>query len=99
VAAGYGLAFVQLMVERMGGTVEVESELGKGATFTVTLPVKNATLPFVVPLEPPAPLQPGRSVTRRTADSLVIGESIATGDDWGDVDAGEEVDGSTAVRP
>lgn len=97
--SGIGLAFVQLMVERMGGTVEVESELGKGATFTVTLPVKNATLPFVVPLEPPAPLQPGRSVTRRTADSLVIGESIATGDDWGDVDAGEEVDGSTAVRP
>ncbi len=53
--SGIGLAFVQLMVKRMGGTVEVESELGKGATFTVTLPVKNTRLPFILPLEPVEP--------------------------------------------
>lgn len=51
IGTGIGLSFVQLMVKRMGGTVEVDSRLGKGSTFTVTLPVKNSKLPFIAPLE------------------------------------------------
>lgn len=35
---GLGLAIVKHTVERMGGGVKVESQIGKGATFTVTLP-------------------------------------------------------------
>jgi signal transduction histidine kinase len=36
--AGLGLSIVQGIVARHGGSVSVESELGAGTTFTVTLP-------------------------------------------------------------
>jgi two-component system NtrC family sensor kinase len=37
---GLGLAISRGIVERHNGRIEVESQLGKGTTFTVTLPVK-----------------------------------------------------------
>jgi signal transduction histidine kinase len=36
---GLGLAIVQKYTRAMGGTVQVKSEVGKGSTFTVSLPL------------------------------------------------------------
>lgn len=38
---GVGLDVVKTTVEARGGSVEIQSELGKGSTFTITLPYKS----------------------------------------------------------
>ena len=37
--SGLGLTICRQLIERMGGEIEVESELGKGTTFSFTLPM------------------------------------------------------------
>ncbi|MBS1505186.1 MAG: tetratricopeptide repeat-containing sensor histidine kinase [Bacteroidetes bacterium] len=39
-SSGLGLSIVKALVEELGGNIAVESELGKGTTFTCTLPIK-----------------------------------------------------------
>src|SRR5207249_986380 len=43
---GIGLAFVQELVRLHGGDVRVDSTLGQGSTFTVTIPRGTAHLPI-----------------------------------------------------
>jgi signal transduction histidine kinase len=38
---GLGLSITYGLVEKLGGSIHVESELGKGTTFTIELPIKR----------------------------------------------------------
>lgn len=49
VGTGLGLAFVKSLVQQMNGEISVQSQLGKGSRFTVTIPLKTVQQP----LQPP----------------------------------------------
>lgn len=44
IGTGIGLAFTKMLVEKMKGKIEVQSQLNEGTIFTVTLPLKNKNI-------------------------------------------------------
>lgn len=42
---GLGMTITKNLVDKMGGTIDIKSELGKGSIFTVILPMKIAVTP------------------------------------------------------
>ena len=64
---GIGLTVVRDMTHVMGGKVDVESTLGKGTTFTVTLPCRNAHYGVTQRLE--MMVEPVRTVMRKRIEN------------------------------
>ncbi|WP_199588692.1 hybrid sensor histidine kinase/response regulator [Paraburkholderia caribensis] len=74
--AGMGLAIVQGLVELFGGTIGVESEVGKGTRFTVTIPVKPVAAPAGTSVAPHTAHGEGRPQVLIVDDNQLIRESL-----------------------
>jgi two-component system sensor histidine kinase SenX3 len=76
---GLGLAIVKHVAENHGGTVSVWSEVGRGSTFTLTLPTAPAE-PTVSPAAAPAPRStPSASHPVEPASGPAVHAPIAKG--------------------
>jgi CheY-like chemotaxis protein len=75
---GLGLSIVHALVTRMGGTIDVASTVGKGTTFTILLPVRDAGANAKPPRPEPHP------ASRRTARVLVVDDEPYNLEFYGD---------------
>jgi DNA-binding response OmpR family regulator/nitrogen-specific signal transduction histidine kinase len=76
IGTGLGLAICQRIVEGFGGDIQVASELGRGSTFRVLLPVADQAVPTVpqATLLPPSPSQQRRILV--VDDEVMIAKVI-----------------------
>ena len=65
---GLGMPIVKNLVTRMGGQIAVDSTLGKGSTFSVTIPFDASEVP------PPEPEREPRSLDQLTGRRILLAE-------------------------
>ena len=80
---GLGLTIVSQLAQMMGGDVSVESELGKGSTFTVTLTMQRAVHPREPQSVPQArPIHACRAALRLSvlvAEDNLVNQAVVVG--------------------
>ena len=80
--AGLGMAITKYIIDVMGGMIEVESELGRGSQFHVTLDLERATVKevdMVLPAWKMLVVDDDEALCRMAVDAL---ESIGIQADW-----------------
>ena len=71
---GLGLSICHSIVTELAGTIDVESELGKGTTFRVSLPATDEPLRRSSSIQPVAPLHVGRVLV--VDDDRLVSETV-----------------------
>ncbi|HKC46609.1 MAG TPA: ATP-binding protein [Gemmatimonadales bacterium] len=77
--SGLGLSTVFGIVKQSGGQIDVQSELNRGTTFTISLPAAPAVLPRDETVEPQAPARSGGEVILVVEDDDQVRTVVSKG--------------------